>query len=229
MNNKRKASRRKTVALVLSIMLLISSMVMGSVAWLTDKTDKVTNVFTTSGIDVEFSETQGTADGANQYKYQMIPGYTIAKNPTVTVSADSEDCYVFVVVEKANSFDNYMHYAIDAQWTLLANDGLDNADVYYMVVTDPAAAGYNILGEGSAKYNIPGDTASYVTYSWSDNQVLVKPSVTSDMMTAAETDVPSISFTVYAVQYMKNNTEHFEAAEAWANRAGAGNASLVTP
>ena len=49
-----------------------------------------------------------------------------------------------------------------------------------------------------------------------DNQVKVLDSVTKAQMNQVTTN-PTLTVTAYASQYMKNNTESFTAAEAWAN------------
>ena len=192
--------KKKSLALVLALAMIVVCVVGGTLAWLIDKTDPVTNTFTTSDVDITLTETTTN--------YQMIPGYTIAKDPKVTVKAGSEDCYLFVKVEKSTNFDNYMNYAIDTAWTEL------ESGVYYIKIDTEAEknVAYNVLGAGSATY-------SNVAYTWSDNQVLVKPTVTKTDMNALKADdatQPTLTFTAYAVQLNKNNTTEFTAAEAWA-------------
>lgn len=192
--------KKKSLALVLALAMIVVCVVGGTLAWLIDKTDPVTNTFTYGDIDITLAETTGTS-------YKMIPGYTIDKNPKVTVLADSEDCYLFVKVEKSTNFDNYMNYAIDNAWTEL------ESGVYYIKIDTEAKkdVAYSVLGAGSETY-------SNVEYTWSDNQVLVKPTVTKADMNALNADgaQPTLTFTAYAVQLNKNNTTEFTAAEAWA-------------
>lgn len=101
---------KKGLALVLALTLLVVGVVAGTLAWLTAKSDVVTNTFTTSDIKVELKETTGT-------EYKMIPGYTISKNPKATVLAGSEECYLFVKLDKSASFDTYLEYVIADGWT----------------------------------------------------------------------------------------------------------------
>ena len=156
------------------------------------------NTFSTSDIGVTLGETTNT--------YKMVPGWTIAKDPKATVTSGSEDCYLFVKVEKSNNFDTYMDMAIDSQWTALE----DQTGVYYIKIDEDSEknVAYNVLGEGKVTYE-------NVEYAWADNQVLVKPTVTEAMMKTAKTSQPTLTFTAYAVQLMKNNTTEFTAAEAW--------------
>ena len=60
----------------------------------------------------------------------MIPGNTITKDPTVTVEAGSEDCWLFVKVVESDNLDTFIDYKIAEGWTAL--DG--HAGVYYREV-----------------------------------------------------------------------------------------------
>ena len=199
MKGKYSRKHTKSLALVLSLMLVIGCVAGGTLAWLNAKTDEVKNTFSTSDIGVTLEETTNT--------YKMIPGWTINKDPKATVTSGSEDCYLFVKVEKSDNFDTYMDMAIDSQWAAL--DATNNPGVYYIKIDEDTEknVAYNVLGEGKATYN-------EVEYTWADNQVLVKPTVTEKMMDEANPQ-PTLTFTAYAVQLMKNNTTEFTAAEAW--------------
>ena len=211
----------KSTALVLALVLLVGGVIGGTVAWLTDKTESVQNTFSTSDITITL---QGHTYDATEHKltdqttetgvtnYKMVPGWTIPKDPWVTVQANSEDCYLFIKVEEANNFDNFMSYAIDTAWKELPNvDG-----VYYMEVTGVTEnKTFAILGAGSGKWD-------NVDYSWSANQVLTNPNVTNEMMDAA-TSAPGLSFTAYAVQLYKSQGVKFEVADAWNMAKGLSN------
>ena len=83
--------KKKSLALLLAIAIVVVGAVAGTVAWLTDKTPSVTNTFTTSDINIELKETKNN--------FQMIPGWNIEKDPKVTVKTGSEACYLFVKLE----------------------------------------------------------------------------------------------------------------------------------
>lgn len=121
--------------------------------------------------------------------YKILPGTEISKDPKVTVEADSEACYLFVKVDEANWIDE-LSYAIADGWTEL------ETGVYYQVVdTNKADQTFAVL---------------------KDNKVVVSENLTKEEIEAVSANAPTLTFTAYAVQYMKNNTEHFEPAEAWA-------------
>ena len=183
--------KKKGLALVLALTLLVVCVVAGTLAWLTAKSDVVTNTFTTSDIKVELKETTGT-------EYKMVPGYTITKDPKATVLSGSEECYLFVKLDKSASFDTYLEYVIADGWTKL--DGVDT--VYYRVVdgtTNQIGTPYSVL---------------------KDDQVTVKGSVTKEQMNAfTDATLPKLTITAYASQLHKNATETFSASEAWNNIA----------
>lgn len=109
--------KKKSLALLLAIAIVVVGVVAGTVAWLTDKTPSVTNTFTTSDINIELKETKNN--------FQMIPGWNIEKDPKVTVKTGSEACYLFVKLEKSTNFDTFMTYEMADGWTALpGNDGV---------------------------------------------------------------------------------------------------------
>ena len=224
-NKKRMNS--KTLALVLALMMLVGGVVGGTVAWLTAKTQTVTNTFTTSDVDIELKEhtydpatdsleNGTTTEGVDDYK--MVPGWTIPKDPWVTVKAGSEDCFVFIKVEtptfvgkkgKEYQFDDFIKYAIDTEdvWTEL--DGV--AGVYYCEAKDITEdLDISILAGGSYTFN-------NVDYTWDADEVLTKPEVTKEMMNDLGNALPKLKITAYASQMYKNNNDPFTAAQAWAN------------
>ena len=184
--------KKKSLALVLALAMIVVCVVGGTLAWLTATTSEVKNTFTAGDIDITLAETTGTS-------YQMIPGYTIAKDPKVTVLAGSEKCFLFVKVVKSTNFDTFMTYEMADGWT--QGDGTDiPSNVYYRVV-DTAAANQEF---GVLK----------------NNQVTVSGDVTKTMLNALNVEgatQPTLTFTAYACQFMKNNTENFTPAQAWAN------------
>lgn len=172
--------KKKTLALVLALTLLVAGVVGGTLAWLTDQTAEVKNTFTVGDINIDLTET--TTD------YKMVPGNTIAKDPTVTVKANSEACWLFVKVTESTNLKDFITYAIAEGWTALP----DVNGVYYREV--PASAADQTFSV------LAGDA------------VTVKSDVTKTMLETAKTDAPTLTFKAYAIQ-----KEHFATADAaWA-------------
>lgn len=172
--------KKKALALVLALTLLVAGIVGGTLAWLTDQTAEVKNTFTVGDINIGLTET--TTD------YKMVPGNTIAKDPTVTVKANSEACWLFVQVTESTDLKDFITYAIAEGWTALP--GVDG--VYYREV--PASAADQTFSV------LAGDA------------VTVKSDVTRTMLETAKTDAPTLTFKAYAIQ-----RDHFATADAaWA-------------
>lgn len=172
--------KKKTLALVLALTLLVAGVVGGTLAWLTDQTAEVKNTFTVGDINIGLTET--TAD------YKMVPGNTIAKDPTVTVKANSEACWLFVKVTESTDLKDFITYAIAEGWTALP--GVDG--VYYREVPASAADQPFSVLKGDA--------------------VTVNSDVTKEMLTAKDFANPTLTFKAYAVQ--KDNVA--SASDAWA-------------
>ena len=190
--------KKKSLALVLALAMIVVCVVGGTLAWLIATTGSVTNTFTYGDINIKLEETDATvaADGSATKEFKMIPGYTITKDPKVTVLAGSEKCYLFVKVDKSTNFDTFMTYDMAAGWT--QGDGTNiPSNVYYRVVeTSTANQEFGVL---------------------KDNQVTVSGDVTKTMLKdLTEATQPTLTFTAYAVQLNKNNTTEFTAADAWA-------------
>ena len=171
----------KLVVAMLAVTLLIGCAIGGTVAWLTAKTDAVVNTFTYGNINITLAETTGRS-------YKIIPGVDIAKDPKVTVKANSEACWLFVKVEETGTFvANKVTYSIDDGWTKLTGvTGVDN--VYYREVGAVTA-----------------DTSFDVI---KDNKVYVKDTLTKEDIKNITN--PTLTFTAYAVQ--KDGIDTVEAA-----------------
>ncbi len=154
-------TKSKAVVLTLCAVLLVVASVMGTMAYLTSK-DDVTNTFTVGKVKLTLDETKvdeygekdldsagsevsGATSAAKVQAntYNLVPGHTYKKDPTVHVEKDSEDCYVFVEVENGlASFEKEGDTTIATQitttngWTQLTDkNGKDVAGVYYKSVS----------------------------------------------------------------------------------------------
>ena len=173
----------RLLVMILALTLIVGGIVGGSVAWLTAQTAPVVNTFTVGDINITLAETT-TA-------FKMVPGNPIAKDPKVTVLANSEACWLFVKVEKSANFDSFMTYSMAEGWTALSGED----GVYYREVAATGTTGTSF-----------GVLAS--------DQVTVKNTVTKEMMNAitnGTAPAPTLTFTAYAVQ--KDNIA--DAATAW--------------
>lgn len=171
MNTKhRRSISGKMFVTMLAVVLLVGCIIGGTVAWLTDKTDPITNTFTYGDINITLQETTGK-------DYKIIPGVNIAKNPSVTVEGGSEPCYVFVKVEETGTFvKGKVTYSMSVFWTEL--EGVDN--VWYR--------------------KVGGIVNPQTLPILENDQILVSESLTKDDIKGLNENKPTLTFTAYAVQ-----------------------------
>ena len=178
---------KKKVLSIVAVVLVLCCAIGGTLAWLTAKSEVVTNTFAPSNIKIELKENTGT-------QYKMVPGQTIAKDPAAKVLAGSEECWLFVKLEKSANFDTFMTYEMANGWEPVAEE----TNVYARrVTTAEIGTAYSVLR---------------------DNQVTVKDGVDETMMNSLTAETyPTLTITAYASQLHKNATTDFTAAEAWVN------------
>ena len=163
---------KKTLTVVIALVLVVVMSVAGTVAYLTATTDPITNTFTVGNINIALTETKSD--------FKMVPGSDIDKDPKVTVLAESEACWLFVKVEKSANLDSFVTYNIAEGWTPL--DGVSG--VYYREVAASATDDqvFSVLADD--KVTVKSD----VTKTMMDD--LGKENATQ----------PTLTFTAYAVQ-----------------------------
>lgn len=179
----------KIAALIAAIVLVIGCTAGGTVAWLVSKPDPITNVFTVGNINATLTET------AKEFK--IVPGVNIAKDPVATVTANSEDCYLFVKLTEENwptfteateaGSTRKEEYKIADGWTELESEH----GVYYREV-------------------LKKDTENRTFPVLKDNQVTVSSTLTKKEANAI-TGTPKLTVAVYAVQ----KEGMASAADAW--------------
>lgn len=193
--------RKKLLITIACLSVILCTLVTGTIAWLTDKTDPIENQFTPSDISVTLTETN--------FEKKMVPGKALTKTATVTVTNDIS-CYVFIKVEASTVLSKYIAYSVDnSVWTALTSQ----AGVYYKEITTTGTSNFTVLGAGSV-------TVNSTAFSWAANEVLVLPSVTkAEMQALKESDAiqPTLTFTAYACQKEGFGTPE----DAWAEAKNA--------
>lgn len=187
----------KALAMILAVILVLGSVIGGTMAWLIDTTDEVKNTFTYGDINLDLDETDTELDDDdddNTNEYEMIPGNDIVKDPKITVKADSEACYLFVKLVKSENFDTFLEYEMADGWTLLDDDGDEdpNTLVYYMELDEKTEE----------------DTVYGVLL---NDNVHVKEEVTKEQLNeldpeGEDANYPTLTVTAYAVQMANIDT-----------------------
>lgn len=163
--------KHKKLLLAVIATICIAAIGVGTtIAYFVSVSGSVVNTFTIGEIQLELTETTGE-------EYRMIPGTVVEKDPLVTVKGGSEECYLYVKLDRTNGLDGYVTYALDEGWTLLG--GFDG--VYYRLVEHSAVdKHYAVL---------------------LDDQMIVRSNLTKEKMAAIdESALPQLKITAYAIQ-----------------------------
>ncbi len=96
--------KKKILAACLVVCLLATAVIGTTLAYFTD-TKEVTNTFSSGNVTIKLDEAPVGPDGqattgnrVTTNNYKLYPGKEYDKDPTITVAAGSEDCYLFVRV-----------------------------------------------------------------------------------------------------------------------------------
>lgn len=176
---------KKKFLIPIMVLILVIGAIGGTLAWLYDTTGPVTNTFTVGKVDIDLNETDQNDSGKTtmENSYKLIPGKEYSKDPKVTVTAESENSWVFVKVEKMNNIDSLIDYKIrldQGEWSALTG----HPDVYYREYTGPEAATYYVLKGSEDNPN---------------GCVTIKSGLTNEDLTKV-TGNPQLKFTAYAIQ-----------------------------
>lgn len=108
--------KKKTIVLIMSLTLVACLSIGATLAWLTSQTGTLTNTFTIGKIGLTLDEAEvsynrvedsenRTTSGNSYFVYNSA---VLPKDPTVTIEADSEDCYVFMSCVQSESLKNFI-------------------------------------------------------------------------------------------------------------------------
>ncbi|MBQ4628237.1 MAG: hypothetical protein IJB44_04075 [Clostridia bacterium] len=125
--------KRIAVALV-ALVMIVGCVVGGTLAWLSAKSNTVTNTFTYGDIEINLWETdlENNKTETGVAYSNIVPGATVPKDPTITVIENSENCYVYAKVTNNVVLDGktVVTCNIDGDnWTLIGSKTNDNGSV----------------------------------------------------------------------------------------------------
>ena len=90
---------------VFALAAIIATSIFGTIAYMTSAS-KVSNVFTVGNVFITLDESVVTSEGVidttatsrtDRNSYHLMPGKSYDKDPRITVQADTESCYLFLV------------------------------------------------------------------------------------------------------------------------------------
>ncbi|MCD7782857.1 MAG: right-handed parallel beta-helix repeat-containing protein, partial [Firmicutes bacterium] len=233
--------KKKLIAMSLAVVLAVALAAGGTLAYLSGTSITATNNVANDFNWVSLTETESpngssgiTTDGDGNITntgYEIIPGTSQDKNPTVNVSY-SIDSYVYVTVEDTSG--GLITWAAASGWTLLT--GTDEYDasgnltkaVYYRLVQE--------ADTGSTKHT--KDNVDYYTNSFSvldGDSISYSSSITNSQIATFDTDgTPSflntdikLIFQAYIMQADISGTGSADSALSCWNALNAGNTTNV--
>ena len=160
---------KKVLALVLCAALLVAGSVAATLAYLTSKTEVVTNTFSVGNVTITLDEAKVDENGkavngdrVTENSYKLIPGHEYDKDPTVHVAAGSEESWLFVkvvdeiaAIQDATTIENQM---IANGWKKL--DGVANV-WYYEDIVDARTVAVDVPVFESFKVKGDANVAAY--------------------------------------------------------------------
>lgn len=195
----------RSLLVIVSIILVTSGTIGGTIAWMYHKTEPVNNVFTYETMSLILSETNSLEDGdgnddTNVFVFPETEGkddgeVTIDKDPMITIGEGDGKAWLFLKVKESDNYNEFFTYQIAKGWKPLSEvPGVkDGEGVYYMeIVAQDEPQDVMILSE---------------------NKVYVKGGLSQEKLdTLKESDYPTLTFKAYAV--LKQDGIR-NAADAW--------------
>ena len=204
----------KPLLMTAMVIMLVVATVFATMAYMTS-TAKVTNLFTVGNVALKMDETDvdvyGVQDGDTRVttnSYRLVPGKTYTKDPIITVTANSEESYLFVTV--ANPLIGYE--ADTTEKPTMETQMLANGWKVHQAATATTPTVYVYVGDAADAKKVGGiatDTAIKVF----DNFTL-KSDLTATQMEALNNT--EVELNAYAIQAQLDIPEGESAAEvAW--------------
>lgn len=194
-----KARTKQALLGLTAIALVGVAGIAGTFAYLQDTSNDVVNTFSPNKVTVELFEHDSKGEEvAKRDDYNIVPGTSQAKDPTVRVNA-TVDSYVFVKV--TDESDGVIDYTIDSEnWTVL--DIVKYPGVYYCEVDGPV--------DGKEISVLEGNQVSYPATLTNEDMVDADGNLREDI---------TLTFTAYAIQQVKGTNaegvEDFTPEDAW--------------
>lgn len=213
-------SGKKAFSLALAVLLVLGCSVGATLAWLTATTNEVKNTFTVGKVAITLQEHEYNSAGntlkdgsktgetealVNANSYKLIPGSDMPKDPFVTVKADSEKCWLFVLVKEENNVWDSDRSMQVVQFTLnnvgFSSLKFDNDEE--MELADGCEVLFKVVDASAVdqKFNVLAPYGYHTDGSHSTGCVRINPRVTQEWLDAHKSDLPSLTFTAAAIQF----------------------------
>lgn len=147
-------NKKRTLFTILALVLVCVISIAGTVAYMSMQGGSVENTFIAAGggkladsLTLVENKVEQQADGSyaltaettNKNSYQVMPGMTLPKNPTITVNGKT-DAAAYLYVEVVSGLDANYIWAMDDAWVELTGvTGAKGGKVYVYGDADDAA------------------------------------------------------------------------------------------
>ena len=194
-----KKSKKLLIALgmVVAAVAIAAGSIAGTVAYMTSAS-KVSNVFTIGNVKIHMDEGKVDAEGklltdeaaarTDSNSYLLMPGKSYDKDPIITVQADTQACYLFMVTRNqissiedpskptmaqqmvANGWGIYKDTSAGSRvWIYCGSSANVNAETMH-AITPVTICGESVTATGATKVTtIPVFTKFHITTTESDN------------------------------------------------------------
>ena len=225
---------KKVITLVAVVSVMGALAIGGTLAWLTSTPDEVVNTFNISTVGGNIDEDDNTSDDdedrTQENEYDMVPGKSEMKDPTVHMNAKETTIPVYVVIEveeeiKAGlNFADYIEYNVDADAKGVWKQ-IDRTD-YEPVTPSTYKAGVYYCEYDPTSGDVDLDILEHIDLGGGvfDQGITYADGITNDMMkefikttnadgTIEVEGLPKLTFTAHVIQKEGFNTVK-EALEA---------------
>lgn len=170
--------KKKVLVSAGALALAVGVTAAGTLAYLQDKTDAVTNKFTynaaSQNVSLELFEHELKADGLHvdtekeiaegaSQDYTIIPGATAEKDPTLRVTSGNTKVYVYAEVKETDS-GNVLTPEMADGWTQLGVAGKNGGTVYVLTASQSGGVNTGMNEEGTAAKTVEYPVLESVTY-----------------------------------------------------------------
>lgn len=232
MSNGKYSNRKsgKAIVALVALVMILAIGIGGTLAYLTNKTNQVTNTFVMGDIGtLTLTEPDEDTNTNENGDYVIVPGATITKDPVVKYTPVDEDeevvpvpVYVFVEISTGTATNNWhvennvysISLALDEDGNKVATGGtmtelmrweVNTADGAWTAVNGVSGVYYKALNAGDTL----GVNGLAVI---KDNQITVSDKITKSTIGDVAGAAQDISFTAYAIQQATFETDP---AAAW--------------
>ena len=160
--------RRNAIVIAVTLTVILAVGLLSTLAYFTDKKE-VTNTFTVGNLKIDLTEPDFVANS------KLLPGTTIAKDPTVKLLEGSEEAYIFMQIVYGGNIMNFLDtISVNTNWKLVTG----RTDLYVYApggTADVVTAGTSLpalFSQVAVKEGLDG--ASFTGFSAANDKITIK-------------------------------------------------------